>query len=115
MPHINMAMPVLPGREDDARAFAAAITGPRRAEFDAMQAQSGITRETWTLHPTPSGLMMLVWFECDDLDAALAEGATATDDFSVWFRGQVENVTGFDMTAGDDPAPPSETLVDWTA
>ena len=114
MPHINMAMPVLPGKEDDARAFAAAVVGSRRAEFDAAQAEAGITRETWTLHPTPSGMMMLVWFECDDVEAALTAGATATDEFGVWFRGQVKTVTGFDMDGEGDPAPPLETLVDWT-
>jgi hypothetical protein len=113
MQHVNMAMPVLPGKEDDARAFAKAIVGARRAEFDLAQAEAGITRETWTLHPAPSGTMLLVWFECDDVEAALSAGSAATDDFGVWFQRQVKNVTGFDMTAEDGPAPPSETLVDW--
>ena len=112
----NGAFPVLPGKEDAARAFAAAIAGPKKAEFDAMQTRSKVTRETWALQDTPAGMFNLVWFE-GDVDAAFADLTTAQDDFTVWFRAQIEDITGVDMSPsddGDEPAPP-EVVLDWSA
>ena len=109
----NGAFPVLPGKEDAGRAFAAAISGPKKAEFDAMQARSGVTRETWSMQETPAGTFILVWFD-GDVEAAFTDLATAQDDFTVWFRAQIEEITGADMSAADD-SPPPELVLDWNA
>lgn len=109
----NGAFPVLPGKEDAARAFAAAVHGPKRTDFEAMQARSKVTRETWSVQQTPAGTFMLVWFD-GDVDAAFTDLATAQDDFTVWFRGQIGDVTGVDMSQPDD-GPPPELVLDWTA
>ena len=109
----NGAFPVLPGKEDAGRALAAALSGPKKAEFDAMQARSGATRETWAMQETAAGTFILVWFD-GDVEAGFADLATAQDDFTVWFRGQVEEVTGVDLSVADD-SPPPELVLDWTA
>jgi hypothetical protein len=44
----NGAFPILPGKEDAARAFAAQVTGSRSAEYADLQRRSGIARETWS-------------------------------------------------------------------
>lgn len=106
----NGAFPILPGKTDAARKFASEVAGSRRSEFTEMQRRYGTTRETWNLQETPAGSFMLVWFE-GDVEKAFAELATAQDAFTVWFRGEILNVTGVDMSAPAEGGP--ELLVDW--
>lgn len=108
----NQAFPVLPGKTDAARAFASAVSGARKAEFNTMQTDVKTTRETWSLQETPAGALMLVWFE-GDVEKAFTDLATATDDFTVWFRAQIKEVTGVDMSEPAEGGP--ELLLDWNA
>jgi len=108
----NGMFPVQAGKEEAARAFAAETIGARQAGFDAHHRRAGNTRETWTMQETPMGSFILVWFE-GDVDKAFADLAS-DDEFVVWFRGQVLDVTGVDLAA--PPAgPPPAVLVDWHA
>ena len=110
----SAAFPILPGQTEQARRFAGEVTGSRRKEFDESQARFGTTRETWALQSTPDGDFMIVWFEAPDIEKGFATIAESTDPFDVWFRGRVQEVTGFDLAAPqEDPLP--EVLVDWTA
>lgn len=108
----NGAFPILPGKADAARAFASAVSGSRNSEFNAMQKRSGTTRETWTVQETPAGSFMLVWFE-GDIEKAFSDLATATDEFTVWFREQIKGMTGLDMSEPAEGGP--ELLLDWSA
>ena len=109
----NGMFPVLPGKEEDARAFAADTLGEKGKEFAEFQSHSSTTRETWTLAQTPAGAFMLVWFE-GDVEKAFTDLATDQGAFATWMRGRIMEVTGIDMSAPDDGAPP-EVLVDWRA
>jgi hypothetical protein len=109
----NGAFPVLPGKEDAIRSFTKEVFGSRLEQFNMLQAKSGITRETWTLPPTPMGSFVLVWFE-GDVEKAFADLGADTDEFSTWFRGQVKDSTGVDLAISDG-APPPEVLTDWSA
>jgi hypothetical protein len=103
--------PVLPGKEDAARAFAKETVGARREQFAAEQGQASVSRETWTLQQTPMGSFVLVWFE-GDVEAAFANLAEGQDEFNVWMRKQIQDLTGVDMAApNEDPLP--EVLLDW--
>ncbi len=107
----NAAFPILQGKEDAGRAFASETIGARKADFDALQARSNITRETWTMQETPMGSFMLVWFE-GDVEHAFSDLATDNSEFVTWFRNQVKDVTGVDL--GTPPeGPPPDVLVDW--
>ena len=109
----NGVYPIRPGKEDDARAFAAETFGARRPDFEAHMERDSITRETWTLQETPMGSFMLVWFD-GDVERAFTWLATDTSDFAVWFRAQVLDVTGVDM-ATPPGGPPPAVLIDWPA
>lgn len=109
----NGMFPVQAGKEDEARAFAAEIMGPRRTEFDAHHARADNSRETWALQETPMGSYMLVWFE-GDVEKAFADLATNDSDFTTWFRGRLLDVTGVDL-GGPPDGPPPTVLVDWHA
>ena len=108
----NGAFPILPGKADAARAFAGAVAGSRNSEFNAMQKRAGTTRETWNIQETPAGAFLLVWFE-GDIEKAFSDLATATDEFTVWFRAQIKGVTGLDMSEPAEGGP--ELLLDWSA
>jgi hypothetical protein len=109
----NAAFPVLPGKTEQARKFAGDVAGARRKEFDESQARFGATRETWALQSTPGGDFMLVWFEAPDIEKGFVMLAESTEPFDVWFRGQVLETTGFDLSAPSEDPPP-EVLLDWT-
>ena len=109
----NGMFPILSGKEEAARDFARQVAGPRNGDFAAFQKGSSTTRETWTVQGTPAGSFMLVWFE-GDVEKAFEDLATTKDEFSDWFRAQILNVTGVDMTQPDD-SPPPETVLDWRA
>ena len=52
--------------------------------------------------------------EASDIEQAFTDFATAGDEFTVWFLGQVKDVTGVDL--GTPPeSPPPDVLVDWTS
>jgi hypothetical protein len=108
----NGAFPILAGKEDAARAFAEATMGAKRAEFDELQGRAKTRRETWTIQSTPMGAFMLVWFDSEDVEGAFGDLATAQDDFTVWFRAQVQDICGVDMSAPDD-SPPPEVVLEW--
>jgi hypothetical protein len=107
----NGAFPILPGKEQGSRDFAAACIGERRKGFEAQLARDGISRETWALQETPMGSFMLVWFEAPDIEKAFTELATSGDEFTIWFRGQVMDLTGVDLAAPPE-SPPPDILVD---
>ena len=74
----------------------------------------GTTRETWSLQSTPSGDLVLVWFEAPDIEKAFGSLAESTEPFDVWLRAQVQEINGVDLAAPPEEAPP-EVLLDWTA
>ncbi len=105
------AFPVLPGKEDETRKFAQETLG-RREELDASQRRLSITKEEWALQQTPMGSMVIVRFECPDVEAAFAGLAQSDDAFDVWFRERVLEITGVDLAApSDDPLP--EVILTW--
>ena len=107
----NGVFPILPGKEQEAREFAAACTGKRRKGFEEQLTSGGITRETWALQETPMGSLMVVWFEASDIEKAFTHLATADNEFTTWFRGQVKDLTGVDLGAPPE-GPPPDVLVD---
>ena len=109
----NVIFPILPGKEDAARAWIAELAGPRKEGFDAMQRRSEIERETLTLQATPNGSFMLVWFD-GNVAKAFATVATDEDEFTVWHRAQLRDVTGLDLSEPEE-GPPPELLLDWRA
>ena len=91
----NVMFPILPGKEDAARAWIEEFSGPRRAGFDELQRRSEIERETLTLLKTPMGSFLLVWVstpieECERRDVK-----------GLYAKARAGEITGF--TGVDDP------------
>lgn len=112
MPTFMGAFPVLEGKEDEVRKFAEEVRG-RMEEYNASQQRGGTTREEWALQTTPMGSLVLVRFEAKDPEAAFATLAQSTDGFDTWFKSRVLAISGVDLGAPPDDAPP-EIIFDWT-
>jgi len=110
----NAAFPVSPGKMDALRAIAKETMGPQRSGYDESQKRGGITRETWSLQENPDGsAVAIVWFESPDPEQSFAELAQDSSDFAVWFRGQVKEISGVDLTEQQEGGP--ELILEWNA
>lgn len=109
MDHLGFALPILPGKGGAARAFLGELAGPRRAEYADSERAHGIVKELWFLQETPNGDLFVAYLEGADGDRALARFATSGAAFDVWFRRQLANVTGVDLSR-PPPGPLSELV-----
>jgi len=107
----NAAFPVLPGQEDAARSFAKDVLGPRHDDFAAQQKEWGVTDELWTMQTTPMGAFWLVYFE-GDIEKTFTDLATSDSEFVSWFRGEIQTITGVDLTQPPEGAQP-EAFLEW--
>lgn len=100
-----MAAP-LPGANLEAwEAWASEITGPRKADFDGMNARHGVTDHRAYLQPTPDGnYMVIVMTDGPGADDFMANVAASDHEFDRWFLQKVGEVHGMDPSG---PMPPS--------
>lgn len=112
MPLIVRAFPVLRGKEEDIRKFAAEMVGPRRQEAEEFYRSFGVIRESWHYQETPHGPMVI---SVTDVEGEISAKAQAYVDsvrpFDLWFKDQVLNLTGIDPNA-QPLGPPSEVIFD---
>lgn len=113
MPTFNAAFPLSADKLDAARSFAKELNGPRRQQLEDLERRCGVEREIWTIQEMPDGgHAILVLFE-GDVDSTFTELATGTDEFTTWYRTQVLDIGGPDLTRDDQPA--SEVIFEWSA
>lgn len=103
-------VPLLPGKADAARAFAEALSGPRRAELD--DAQTTVTKESWFLQETPHGDFMIVYYVSPDPKKVHQALAVSEEPFDVWFREQILDLTGIDISTPFPGLP--EQILSWS-
>jgi hypothetical protein len=111
MTAIAFAAPILPGKEEQGRAFFREVN-ERHSEMTASrQALPGkLSREAaWVMH-SPMGDFGIVLLEGDDPVAANEAFAASQAPFDVWFKQQVAEFTGVDF---GQPLPSIEQLLDW--
>ncbi len=102
MDQFCLALPILPGKTDDARAFMTELEGPRNAGYDQSERRIGITKEVWFLASLPGGDAFIAYMESDDIQGALGQFMASQDEFDVWFKQRVRDTTGVDI----DNLPP---------
>lgn len=114
MDHIGFALPVQPGKSTDARAFLAALDGPRKGQYAASERAIGITKELWFFQQTPTGDLIVAYMESADFGKALGMFAQSKEEFDVWFKERLANATGVDLNS-PPPGPLSELLSHYEA
>jgi hypothetical protein len=105
MEQVCFALPVITGKTADARTFLSALDGPRKAEFDRSERRIGIVKESWFLQRLEHGDILIGYMESPNFAGSLQQFAQSRDDFDLWFKSQMREVTGVDLNN-----PPSGPL-----
>ena len=111
MQTIGFIAPLIPGKtETDRAAMISCWRGERRDAYESSRRRLGITREAVYIQPTSSGDVAVVYWEANDVEAALKGMATSDDPFDRWFRDHVGEVHGMNV---EDGFPPPEQVMDF--
>jgi hypothetical protein len=110
MPMIVRAFTVLPGKEDDALAFARECGDIRKEQTASFMQSYGVRRESWHLQRAPHGTFVIVVTDVEEppLDKALAYGV-AQGGYERWFKDNIKAVCGVDPDT-QPLGPPTETI-----
>ena len=96
MPEASVVFPLLPGKREALAEFVEKLNGERHAEYVASQVT--VVQESWFVQPTPMGDLIIVHLEAPDPLAVFAGLAVSEEPFDAWFRAQVQDITGVDLT-----------------
>jgi hypothetical protein len=112
--YIGFALPILPGKTGDARAFHRDLERERKGEYAASERAIGITKELWFVQETPNGDLFVAYMESADFSQALGQFAASQEPFDVWFKERLAAVTGVDLN-NPPPGPLSELVSHYDA
>ena len=110
MAMLAVAFPIPAGKTEQWKRFMGELTGARKAEFAASRRSLGVRERTFLQH-TPQGDLALITLEGDDPEMAFAEFGKRTDPFTVWFKQQVKEIHGMDLSA-PPPGPMPQQMID---
>jgi hypothetical protein len=105
MQQICLVLPVVSGGGADAREFMRELEESRKPEYARSEERLGITKEVWYLALLPAGEVLVAYMETDDFGAALGRFSQSRDDFDMWFKRRLADVTSIDLND-----PPEMTL-----
>ena len=112
MPHLVRAFP-LRGSITDLNAFAQALAGPRSGDAERFYRAYGVERESWHLQYTDHGPWVIAVTELADPVEAAPRYADATEAFHLWFKSQIEALTGVDPNV-TPLGPPTRQVFEWS-
>jgi hypothetical protein len=104
-----LVFPILPGKLDEARAFAEELK-QRSDEMEASRKRLRVTRESVWVNQTPMGDIGVVLLEADDVAGANRGFAESQEPFDVWFKERAQSFSGIDWS---HPVPMSEVAYDF--
>ena len=105
-----MAIPIVPGKEQEWREFIKELKDQRYEDFQASRSKLGVRERTF-LQETPMGSMVVVTLEGENPELAFANFAQNNDAFTKWFKEQVISIHGIDLSA-PPPGPLPTLLID---
>jgi hypothetical protein len=94
--HTCLVVPVLPGKEEELRSFYREVE-ERRDEYDRSERQLGISKEIAWSATTDSGTSAVVYIESEDFDRAFSQFVQSQEDFDIWFKSRVLDISGLDL------------------
>jgi hypothetical protein len=99
-----LAAPLAADKLDDWEAWAADLTGPRRAELEDMNSRLGLEEHRAYLQPMPDGnFLVLVVAEGPGADSFLESVAASDHEFDRWFAGSIADLHGMDPSGETPP------------
>lgn len=104
------AVPILPGKAEEWKAWTAELTGARKADLDALNERHGVTTHAAWLQENPDGsLLAVVVVDGPGAPTFLQNLATSDDEFDTWFRSKVEEMHPMDFSG--PPPPPNQRFL----
>ena len=97
MDHTCLVVPVKAGKEEALRDFYREIEGPRNTDYDRSEQRLVITKETAFSAKTDNGTVAVIYIESEDFDGAFGQFVQSQDDFDLWFKAQVLDISGLDL------------------
>jgi hypothetical protein len=97
MDQFCLALPILPGQSNDARAFMEELEGPRKSQYAASEQRIGITKEAWRRAALPSVDHLIAYMESADIQSVIGTFSGSQDAFDLWFKRRLLETTGLDM------------------
>jgi len=97
----------------DFEAFVAELHGSRKADVAAFYESHGIAHESLHLQHTDHGPWVIVVTILGNVQEAAPRYASATDEFSTWFKSQVLALSGVDPTT-TPLGPPTTEVYRWS-
>jgi hypothetical protein len=105
MDQICLVLPIAAGKTQAAREFHHELGSARRSAYDASERRIGITKEVWHVARIPGGDALVAYMESADFAKALTLFVQSSDEFDLWFKSRLLEVTGLDLND-----PPELTL-----
>ena len=90
----------MPGKEELDRTTLDEMLGARRDDYEAALREAGITRHAIWHQETPNGTVAVVYVEGDDPADAIAQFGASDQPLNAWFRDQMQEVHGIDISQG---------------
>ncbi|MDQ4504139.1 hypothetical protein [Sinomonas sp. ASV322] len=106
-PGLGFSVPIQPGKTDLLRALSTETAGPRKAGWEALNRDLGVTLHRAYIIATPMGDFASVYFEAPDPAEANRQFAAHASDFATYFKTQAGEAFGIDFS---DPLPPVTTV-----
>jgi hypothetical protein len=97
MDHTCLVVPVLPGKEGELRAFYREVDGPRQQDYDRSEQRLGITKEIAWVAPVDGGSAAVIYIESENFEQAFSEFVQSQDEFDLWFKQHVLDISGLDL------------------
>jgi hypothetical protein len=109
---LTFVTPILPEKGEAWRRFYQELSGSRRTEYERSRRRLGITRECVWVSQTPQREIAIVSIETEDPEQVISQVATSDLPFDRWFRQQMKELHGLDVTQ-PKAAPPKELIFTW--
>jgi hypothetical protein len=100
MSEFMFTIPIVSGKEGLDRQTLDEMTASRRDEFEAALREAGLRRQMVWHQQTPDGTVAVVYLEGDDAAAGMHKFSSSDAPFNAWFRNQMKEVHGVDISAG---------------
>lgn len=107
-------LPILPGKQEAWRRFCQALEGSRHDEYEWSRQRLGIIKECICFAQMTQGEMAIVYLEMERPERVIAQLATSSVPFDCWFRSQLLDLHGFDVSQMLSK-PCSEVMFLWQA
>ena len=105
------AFPIL--AKEELQSFVDSLNGERKHEADGFYRSYDVSHESWHIQNTPSGPWAICLTIVDNPTEAAPRYARSSGEFESWFKSQVMQVTGINLSA-EPLGPPTELIFAWS-